>query len=223
MANRFGSFIKKKIPGKYNNLISLNEPYEVMVQLLRNSCVTGILDAGASNGHRSKRLLKRFPSAQAYAFEPNPLYTEVLGQYARKDARFHPQLLGLSDHAGDADLYLTESPGNTSLYCPGPFLQAIDQEGALVRKIEKIKITTIDEWIKENGSPEIQLIKLDIQGGELRALRGATETLSNSVLLVYTEILFNPLYNNGALYSQIDLCLREHEFILYDIYLYYIK
>jgi hypothetical protein len=87
-----------------------------------------------------------------------------------------------------------------------------------VRKIQKNKITTIDEWIKENEKPVIQLIKLDIQGVELQALRGATNTLINTVQLVYTEILFNPLYENGAVYSQIDLYLREHGFVLYDIY-----
>jgi hypothetical protein len=94
MANRFVSYIKKKILGKNNNLISLENPYDVMAKLLKNSHVTGILDIGANNGHISKRLLKRFPKAQAYAFEPNPLYTEVLGQYAKKMPGSIRNLLG---------------------------------------------------------------------------------------------------------------------------------
>ncbi|MCK5642467.1 MAG: FkbM family methyltransferase [Gammaproteobacteria bacterium] len=217
MASRFSSFIKKKLLRKDQNLISLNEPYDAMERLLKGFEITGIIDAGASNGHVSARLLRRFPSAQAYAFEPNPLYVEILEEYAGRDARFHPQFLGLSDRVGEADLRLTQSPGNTSLYDPSCGLQKIDPGGAMVRKIEKIRITTIDEWV-EDVSSEIQLMKFDIQGGELKAMRGATKTLDRSVLLVYTEIMFNPMYENGAIYSQIDLCLRERGFALYDIY-----
>ncbi|HOM77526.1 MAG TPA: hypothetical protein PLE88_13515 [Anaerohalosphaeraceae bacterium] len=46
MANPVGTFIKKKIIGKDQNLISLDEPYEAMRRLLVNHSVTGILDAG---------------------------------------------------------------------------------------------------------------------------------------------------------------------------------
>jgi hypothetical protein len=35
---------------------------------------------------------------------------------------------------------------------------------------------------------------------------------------VYTEICFNAIYDDGGLYSEIDLFLREHGFGLYDIY-----
>jgi len=62
------------------------------------------------------------------------------------------------------------------------------------------------------------LIKFDIQGGELKALQGATRLLKDSTLLIYTEVLFNPLYNDGAIFSEIDLFLRKHGFVLYDIY-----
>ena len=74
MANKFGSFLKKRLLGKNRNLVSFDEPFEVMPRLLKGHRVTGIIDAGASNGRISKRLLRRFPAAQAYAFEPNPLY-----------------------------------------------------------------------------------------------------------------------------------------------------
>ena len=97
MANKFGSFLKKRLFGKNRNLVSFDEPFEVMARLLKGHKVTGIIDAGASNGRISKRLLRKFPAAQAYAFEPNPLYTETLKQSAKDDPRFHPQFLALSD------------------------------------------------------------------------------------------------------------------------------
>lgn len=61
-------------------------------------------------------------------------------------------------------------------------------------------------------------MKFDIQGGELMALRGAAKVLSSTTLLVYTEILFNRLYEGGAIYSEVDQLLRSCGFFLYDIY-----
>lgn len=218
MTNRFSSFAKKKLLGKNQNLVSLDKPYEVMAHLLKGCQVTGIIDAGASNGRISKRLLRKFPAAHIYAFEPNPLYTETLQRYAKEEPRFHPQFLALSDHEGYADLYVTESPGSTSLFTPGKRLKEINPRGASVKSLEKVQTVTIDEWAKRNGNPAIQLMKFDIQAAELRALRGAVRLLQSSTLLVYTEIWFNPVYEEGAIYSEIDLFLREYGFALYDMF-----
>lgn len=218
MANLFKSFVRKTLFAKRKNLASLDDPYEVMARLLRKHQVTGIIDAGASNGHISKRLLRFFPKTHVYAFEPNPLYTEILQQYANEDSRFHPQFYALSDQGGIVELQVTDSPGNTSLFRPGNRLKEIDPQGASIKSVEKVEAVTIDGWARCNNDPAIQLMKFDIQGGELSAFRGAAHTLSSSTLLVYMEILFNPLYDEGAIYSQIDLCLREYGFVLYDIF-----
>ena len=218
MTNRFSSFAKKKLLGKNQNLISVNEPYDIMAQLLKDCAVTGIIDAGASDGRISRRLLRKFPSAHIYAFEPNPLYAEKLQQYAKEEQRFHPQFLALSDYEGDAELHITESPGSTSLFTPGKRLKQIDSHGTSVKSLEKVKAATIDEWSKRNDNPEIQLMKFDIQAAELRALRGAVNVLQDSTLVVYTEICFNPIYKEGAIYSEIDLFLRKYGFALYDIF-----
>jgi len=218
MGSRFSSFTKKKLLGKDNNLVSLDEPYEVMRRLLKECSVTGIIDAGASDGRVSKRLLRKFPSAHVYAFEPGSVYTETLRQYARQECRFHPQFAALSDHEGSADLYVTASPGSTSLLRPGQGLKEIDPQGSSIKRLEKVRLVTIDEWAKRNGEPAIQLMKFDIQAEELKALRGAVGVLERSTYLVYSEIWFNPIYNGGAIYSEIDLFLRDHGFVLYDIF-----
>jgi FkbM family methyltransferase len=218
MANRLSSFIKKKLLGKNQNLVSLDEPFEVIACLLKGCHVTGIIDAGASDGRISKRLLRKFPAADVYAFEPNSLYTETLKQYAKDDPRFHPQFLALSDHEGAAELYVTESPGITSLFAPAKRLKEISPQGASVKSLEKVELVTIDKWAERNGDTAIQLMKFDIQAGELKALQGAVRVLQSSTLLVYTEIWFNEAYEGGTIYSDIDSFFREYDFVLYDIF-----
>lgn len=218
MAKLFDTLIRNTIFAKKNNLLSLDEPYKILENLLKKHKITGIIDAGASNGRISRRLLKIFPDACVHAFEPNLLYEETLNQFAREDKRFFPHYCALSDHKGFEDFCITESPGNTSFFKPGKRLKEFDPGGASLKSTKKVEVIPLDEWLKENGNHSIQIIKLDVQGAELLALRGAQDALKSSVLAIYTEILFNPLYDGGALYSDIDLCLRNYGFVLYDIF-----
>lgn len=218
MGSRLGTLIKKRLVGKNRNLASFDEPYDIMAHLLKGHRITGIIDGGASDGRISRRLLRQFPTAHVYAFEPNPWYTETLRQYAKADDRFHPQFLALSDHEGTATLHVTESPGSTSLFTPGSRLAEIEPQGASVKGAEQVELVTIDQWARRHGDPAIQVMKFDIQAGELKALQGAVRVLRSSTLLVYTEIWFNPGYEGGAIYSEIDLFLRKCEFALYDMF-----
>jgi len=72
----------------------------------------------------------------------------------------------------------------------------------------------IDSIISE---AEIDILKLDLQGFELDALKGADKILKNTKL-VFTEIEFTELYNDAPLFSHIDLFLRPHGFRLLNFY-----
>ena len=218
MANRFSAGIKKMLLRKNTNLISLDEPFFVMERLLKDRSVTGIIDAGASHGHISARFLKRFPKAHVYAFEPNPMYAAALGRYEKEEPRFHCFFQALSDKKGLAELHITRSAGNTSLLRPSEQLRQIDPEGSDIRDNKQVELISIDEWAQQNGNPAIQLMKFDIQGYEVNALRGAVRVLQESTLMVYSEIWFNTPYDGGALVGDIDSFLRQQGFYLFDIY-----
>lgn len=208
----------KAVWKKGGNLTSCDDPFSVMRCLLAGHEVKNIVDAGASNGHISKKLLRQFPQAHLHAFEPNSDYQAALNAYARQEPRFHPEFFALSNASEEVELKCFASPGITSLYTPNHRLRAYSPAGTQKRPTIKVSCLTLDDWCASRQVSGVQVIKLDIQGAELRALQGASRRLRDSLLLVYTEVLFNPLYDQGAIHSEIDLFLRQHGFALYNFY-----
>ena len=219
MSNQFSIFLKKKVVGTEKNLISLDEPYAQMQKIARSHDVKVIIDAGASNARISKRLLDFFPGSHVHAFEPNTkLYKEPLDALALQEPRFHPYYIALSDHAGKADLHITESPGATSLLKESECMKEHGFSGTAVERIEQVELTTIDQWARQNAPDGVHLMKFDIQGAEIQALKGAAEVLHDSTLLVYIEVWFNPVYQGSTLLSEVDILMRKHGFLFYDLF-----
>lgn len=218
MAKLLKSLLRKSLYRKDSNLQSLDDPYQVMQQLVEGKPIRRIIDAGASNGHVSQRMLQRFPQATSYLFEPNPLYADQLHALEQADDRIIAQPVALSDHEGQMTLHLSEKPGRSSLYAPNDaFEDAPELERSIQREIT-VPVVTIDQWKAEADIGPIDLIKMDIQAGELDALCGARKTLKNEAAMVFTEAFFNPLYQGGALFADIDRHLRQLGFLLHNIY-----
>lgn len=218
MGGLLKSFIRKSLARGQGNLQSLDDPYDVMVRLIAPDRVRNILDAGASDGRIARRLLARYPAAHAYAFEPQVAYRGALEAFAREDPRFHPDFRVLSDRPHEATLHVTRGLGSTSLYEPSALLRAAAPDASVVESVESVEAVTLDGWATEAGVASVELLKLDIQGGELAALRGARNLLTTGTLAVYTEVLFNPLYEQGALFGEVDQFLRTCGFRLFNLY-----
>lgn len=217
MANLIDKLVSQWMLRRYGNLVSVEDPYRAIRRLGRKNDIRGIVDIGASHGRVTRKLMKLFPAAQAYAFEPNPAYRAVLQEQSEKNDHFHPVFQGLSDKPGTFTLNVTASPGATSLLKPNQRSREMFPEGSSVEKTVEVEINTLDQWNTEERR-RIDLIKMDIQGNELNALKGSEKTLENGVALIYTEIMFNSLYEGAALYSDIDIWLRERGYCLYNMY-----
>jgi len=71
---------------------------------------------------------------------------------------------------------------------------------------------TLDSLV--NGS--VDLLKLDLQGAELHALRGATELLKRTCF-VWSEMSFREIYSGQALFADVYHLLRAAGFMLVEI------
>ncbi|MFZ2100916.1 MAG: FkbM family methyltransferase, partial [Oricola sp.] len=85
-----------------------------------------------------------------------------------------------------------------------------------IRHTETIEVeaTTLDALVSKGRLPagDYNVLALDIQGAELLALKGATETL-RGIDAVHTEVNFDELYRGAASIFDIDSFLAEQGFI----------
>jgi len=87
------------------------------------------------------------------------------------------------------------------------------------KSIIKVEVTTIDEFVDSEGSDSIDVLKLDIQGGELMAFQGAAKALrENHVRLIFTETMFVPHYEGNPLFYELWAFLADFGYTLLDFY-----
>ncbi len=126
--------------------------------------------------------------------------------------------LAVWDRVGTATLYITKHPGCCSLYPPNEGVVNRFHEYAQRHKLMgtmEVETTTLDDYFAKI-SHQIDFLQLDVQGGELNVLRGATRILEQQVLALEVEVNFIELYQNQPLFSDVDAYLRPREFTLLD-------
>ncbi len=102
--------------------------------------------------------------------------------------------------------------GMTSLLAPDPkvlkFFNGFEEIGAITGT-ETVQTKRLDDI---TGLPEIDFIKLDIQGSELRVLQNGTRVL-RSVLALQIEVSFIALYQNQPSFGEVDVWMRAQGFL----------
>jgi hypothetical protein len=65
----------------------------------------------------------------------------------------------------------------------------------------------------------IHLLKLDVQGAELKVLQGSTRLLARKAIgLIYAEVEFIPLYQNQPLFHDVSAWLYAYGYRCFGLY-----
>lgn len=169
-----------------------------------------ILDGGAYHGLWTSQAASLFPGAQSILVEPNPSLIPIIEGNISQIVPV-PVLveaaLGAAEGKGTLNLWRSADadPGASLLsHVSGPANQKID-----------VEVTTIDEICRVNGlSPD--LIKLDLQGGELATLKGATLALQTCECLVIEFSCLKAYIDRTTPRELLDF-LGDRDYCLYDI------
>jgi FkbM family methyltransferase len=153
--------------------------------------VNTFFDVGANVGQTTQEVLRRFPSARVYAFEPHPTSFRALA--AITDKRLSAHQIALGERSGKTKLYQYGESGDGSL------INSLVRDarfpiqfGHRPKQELEVACSTVDDFCLEHRIDSIDVLKLDTEGADLSVMKGAVRKLSNGrVGYVYTE--FNDL------------------------------
>ena len=204
-----------RYPGGFKALVQ-SRPRSItswlIVNRLRAMGVTfqTILDGGANVGQFARAAHGCFPEANIISFEPLADIADQLEDNL-KDVQGHRVFrTALGSYDGETEFHRNSYSQSSSV------LPMLHEQGSLLegtKEVEELRVPIgrFDTILKDLPIRSPALLKLDLQGNELEALKGAPETLEKcSHLLI--ETVFDQEYINEPLFEEIWTFLREKNF-----------
>lgn len=167
-----------------NGLLGWRWEYDVM-RFAGTRDIRMVLDVGANTGQTSLQLLQYYPHTVIHAFEPvQATFAELLANVAgRTQVKAHPFALG--ETSGTLEITLQEDSQFNSLR------YASEMGPMATEKREKITVSTVDTFCREQKIDKVDLLKIDAQGADLTVVQGAEEMLkSHRIRFVLCEVGF---------------------------------
>jgi FkbM family methyltransferase len=206
-ARRFAAMMVLRFPRGYDLLNPqwrylllywMRRPHEhdfQALRLLEFSDPPLLIDAGGNIGQSVLSLYTVFPQATVVSFEPNPAVLRKLQRLTKRFPRLTVIPNGLSDQAGEADLFVPSYNGNTLTG-----LASFDYESARswlspdsVLGFDPAKLTVSREALPlvrlDDCGLRPDFIKIDVQGLEHRVLAGGLETIREYRPVIMAETI----------------------------------
>ncbi|BBM87354.1 FkbM family methyltransferase [Candidatus Uabimicrobium amorphum] len=160
------------------------EPHtmEVFKKLLRHSNV--FLDIGANTGIYSLIAAKKGVVVHAFEAVPDIFHKSLLPNLALNEMdEVHTHCCAISDEpSGFIELYI---PHSTAIPTSASTVAGFKENCKCVQ----VPQTTIDHFVANQSLDTVDLLKIDVEGAELKVLNGCKDTLLNHKPFVICEVL----------------------------------
>ncbi len=170
--------------------VGIDEPWVASLaeRWIREGAV--VYDIGAHIGYTALLFARRVgQSGAVHAFE---LLPSVAEKYLRTSVT--------ANHLSQVRIHVTgvsDAPATLDLPVGDTLMSSLDPSRAQGGRLERCNVTTLDAWRRDHGLPLPSFIKMDIEGAEVAALRGAVETLASSRPILVVEFHSLELLKQG--------------------------
>jgi FkbM family methyltransferase len=195
------------------------DPYTVLSRIIDTENVKVVVDGGASIGDISEKLSCLFPKSKIYTFEPYPPFLEKLYEKAKNNENIIVEPYALGRTTEKKLFNVNRSQGTNSLL---EFREDAGKlYGTLTVQDETIEVNTktLELWSKEKSIQTIDILKLDLQGGELDALNGGKKLFElGNIKVVLCEVMFSKCYEKQPNWTEIVYFLESFDLKLMNFY-----
>lgn len=166
-----------------------------------------LLDVGAGKGWWSVRAAAYFPQARLFMLDPLAEHEPYLKLLPERDPRFHFLRAAAGDQAGDFTMNLTQELEASSL---------LSWAGEDPSRQRRIPVTTLDQLMRDGQIAPPDLVKVDVQGFELRVLNGAQQVLQSTEVFIIEVNLYEFMRGCPRVHEIVSF-FAKREFYLFDI------
>jgi len=156
-----------------------------------------VIDIGANIGYITLTAARQIgPSGEVLAFEPSEqTYEKLCANIAlNQAANVRTLKRAISDKSGEATFVVATDDGLSRLEN-----RESNDFGLVMEKRITVKMDTLDNvWHDILSQRPVRLVKLDIEGHEMSALKGGSDFLKNGCQYVISEINTPALRQNGV-------------------------
>jgi FkbM family methyltransferase len=172
------------------------------------------LDIGFNWGWWSSLFLKHAgQEGKVYAWEPTPfMFENYLNKWPFKNLKGYDY--ALSDVTGESDFNIYADDGKESAFNSLDLDKNWYQKNNAPKKKITVKTDTLDNWWMENNMPNVDFIKIDCEGHDLKVIKGGQKMLEQAqptyVILGHndepiSDFLKSLSYTDGNNFNQLEL------------------
>lgn len=130
-----------------------------------------IFDVGVNEGEWARAARAHFPKAPIYGFELIPRIHQLLLERTTDLTGFTGESFGLSDSADEFEMWFDAA----GLICPS--MEEANPVGGRPERV-RVKTETGDAYLAAKGIEKILMLKIDVEGAEMRVLKGFKRALA---------------------------------------------
>lgn len=174
-----------------------------------------VVDGGANQGEFIHLIQQQYDAPTIYAFEPIPDLATQLAKAYQSNGKITVYSVALGPQEAAVDLNIANIVPASSILRSSEIGRKHYGGGLEPQQVVTVPQKRLDQLVEG----EIDILKLDLQGYEIEALKGASRLFKN-IKLILIETEFVQIYQDQPLFSDIDHFLRGigfHFFNFFDL------